>query len=398
MKERLTKSSVEAIEPAPRDVYAWDDQLPGFGVKVTPAGARIYILKYRHRGAQRWLTLGRHGEVTVAAARQKALRERGRVADGEDPAAARAAKTAAPTVDDLANRYLLEHAESHKKPRSAEEDRRNLRLHVRPALGAVRVADVTRQDILKLHHAMRETPGAANRVVALASMMFGLAQEWGMRPEGSNPCRRIKKFKERARDRFLTGDELRRMGEALLDAEGTGEHPTAIAIIRLLVLTGCRLSEITTLQWEFVDIERSCLRLADSKTGAKVVRLGAPALDLLANLPRLAATPYVFPAARRGRGPGHFVGVNHIWLRIRAKAGLHDVRLHDLRHTFASWSVMGGTTLHVTGALLGHRQPQTTARYAHLAEDPVQAAADRVAAAIAGNMVVRRPAGLANNG
>src|SRR5215469_4428113 len=178
MRERLTKSSVEAIEPGARDAYFWDDQTPGFGLKVTPSGARIYVLKYRHRGAQRWLTLGRHGEITVGEARQKALRERGRIAGGEDPASARPGKAAAPTVDDLAARYLLEHAEPHKKPRSAEEDRRNLKLHIRPAIGTIRVADVTREDILKLHHAMREKPGAANRVLALASVMFGLAEEW----------------------------------------------------------------------------------------------------------------------------------------------------------------------------------------------------------------------------
>ena len=383
MKIRLTKTTVEAIEPGGRDVYAWDDQLPGFGVKVTPAAARIYLLKYRYRGAQKWLTLGRHSEITAAEARQRATGLRGRIADGEDPAAARQA-IASPTVNDLADRYLAEHAEPHKKPRSVEEDRRNLKLHIRPALGPLKVVDVTRQELLKLHHEMRGTPGAANRVVALLSMMFGLAEEWGWRPEASNPCRRMKKFKERSRDRFLTGEELQRLGQALATAERDGEHPAAIAVIRLLVLTGCRLSEITTLEWTFVDFERSCLRLPDSKTGAKVVRLGAPALNLLSKLPRFD-NPFIFPVTRQGRGgPGHFVGVNHIWLRIRAKSGLGDVRLHDLRHTFASWSVMGGTTLHVTGALLGHRQPQTTARYAHLAEDPVQAAADRVAGSIAG--------------
>jgi integrase len=383
VKIRLTKTTIEAIESGGRDLYAWDDQLPGFGVKVTPAAARIYLLKYRYRGAQKWLTIGRHGEITVAEARQRATALRGRIADGEDPAAARRA-IASPTIADLADRYLAEHAEPHKKPRSVDEDRRNLRLHIRPALGPLKVADVTRQEILKLHHEMRQTPGAANRVMALLSMMFGLAEEWGWRPEASNPCRRIKKFKERSRNRFLTGEELQRLGQALATAEHDGEHPAAIAVIRLLVLTGCRLSEITTLEWPFVDFERSCLRLPDSKTGAKVVRLGAPALDLLSKLPRFDSS-FMFPVARQGRGgPGHFVGVNHVWQRIRAKAGLGDVRLHDLRHTFASWAVMGGTTLYVTGALLGHRQPQTTAKYSHLADDPVQAAADRVAGSIAG--------------
>jgi integrase len=392
MKSRLSKTGVEAIEPGAADIYAWDDRVAGFGVKVTPKGARIYLLKYRIGGAQRWLVLGRHGEITAEDARTKAVRLRGAIANGEDPARIRDDQAAAPTIDELADRYLEEYAGPHKRPRSVEEDRRNLRLHVRPELGQLKASAVTRQDVLKLHHQMRSTPGAANRVQALLSKMFGLAEEWGMRLEGSNPCRRIKRFEEKSRERFLSTDELQRLGRALDEAGRDGEHPSGINIIRLLLLTGCRLSEILTLEWSFMDFERSCLRLPDSKTGAKVVRLGAPALDLMASLPRYVS-PFVFPAARgantspnraRRIGAGHFVGIERIWQRVRARAGLDDVRLHDLRHTFASWSVMGGATLHMTGTLLGHRQAGTTMRYAHFAEDPVQAAAERVAGTIAG--------------
>ena len=391
MKTRLSKTSVEAIEPGPKDIYAWDDRTPGFGVKVTPAGGQIYVLKYRAEGAQRWLVLGRHGDVTLDQARTKAIKLRGAIADGKNPARARDQHAAEPTVDELADRYLAEYAEPHKKPRSVEEDRRNLKLHIRPELGALKVSAVTRQDILKLHHKLRATPGAANRVLALLSKMFGLAEDWGIRADSRNPCRRIKKFEESSRERFLTTEELRRLGSALDKAKRDGKHPSGIGIIRLLLFTGCRRDEILTLQWSFVDFERTCLRLPDSKTGAKVVRLGAPALDLLSGLPRFAS-PYVFPAARgantspdrkRRIGAGHFVGIERIWQHVRARAGLEDVRLHDLRHTFASWSVMGGATLHMTGALLGHRQAGTTMRYAHLADDPVQAAADRVAGTIA---------------
>jgi integrase len=404
MKTRLSKTSVEAIAPGSKDIYAWDDRTPGFGVKVTPAGGRVYVLKYRTAGAQRWLVLGRHGDVTLDQARTKAIKLRGAVADGKDPARLRDEHAAEPTVDQLADRYLAEYAEPHKKQRSVEEDRRNLKLHIRPELGALKVSALARQDILKLHHKMRATPGAANRVQALLSKMFGLAEEWGIRPEGSNPCRRIKKFEESSRERFLTTYELQRLGLALREAERDGEHPSGIGIIQLLLFTGCRRSEILTLQWSFVDLERCCLRLPDSKTGAKVVRLGAPALDLLSGLPRFAS-PFVFPAARgvnkspdreRRVGAGHFVGIERIWQRVRARAGIGDVRLHDLRHTFASWSVMGGATLHMTGALLGHRQAGTTMRYAHLADDPVQAAADRVARAIAGALGAGEPANVVN--
>ena len=391
MRFRVNKENVEAVEKGDRDVYLWDDKLPGFGAKVTPAGARIYVLKYRARRAQRWLVIGRHGDITADKARARAMKLRGVIADGGDPAQARDDRSAEPTIDDLADRYLSEYAEAHKKPSSAAEDRRNLKLHVRPELGSLKAGEITRQDVLKLHHKMRDTPGAANRVVALLSKMMVLAEEWGIRPEGSNPCRRVKKFEENARERFLSTEEFKKLGDALNAAERDGEHPSGTAIIRLLLLTGCRLSEILTLQWSYVDFERSVARLPDSKTGAKVVRLGAPALKLLADLPR-TESPFVFPRARganisadrtRKVGQGHFVGIQRIWQRVRKAAGLEDVRIHDLRHAFASLSVMGGVSLHVTGALLGHRQAVTTQRYAHLADDPLQAAAERVSSAVA---------------
>ena len=190
MKARLTKLVVEGIPAGERDSYAWDSGIPGFGVKVTPRGARIYILKYRSDGAQRWVTIGRHGDVTVEEARRKAVKLRGAIAGGEDPAGLRDRQAADPTVDQLADRYLEEHALPHKKPRSVEEDRRNLKLHVRPSLGGMTTGAVTRQDIMRLHHQLRATPTAANRVKALLGKMFDLAEQWGIRPENSNPCRR----------------------------------------------------------------------------------------------------------------------------------------------------------------------------------------------------------------
>jgi integrase len=265
MKTRLTKTAVEAIEPGAKDTYAWDDRVAGFGAKITPKGARIYVLKYRAGTAQRWLVLGRHGEITTEQARAKAIKLRGTIANGKDPARARDEHDEAPTVDALADRYLAEYAVAHKKPRSIAEDRRNLALHVRPVLGARKVIDVTRQDILALHHKMRSTPTAANRTATLLATMFRFAEEWGMRPENSNPARRVKKFAERKHERFLSLDELRRLGAALDQAEADGEHPSAVAIIRLLLLTGCRKAEVLSLRWEWIDFEHGCIRLPDSK-------------------------------------------------------------------------------------------------------------------------------------
>ena len=202
-----------------------------------------------------------------------------------------------------------------------------------------------------------------------------MAEAWGVQPDGSNPTRHVQKYPERKVERYLSDAELARLGGALEDAANTGEHPSVIAAIRLLIFTGCRRDEILKLRWEYVDFERGCLNLPESKTGAKVVPLGAPALELLAKLPRNDGNPYVLP----GKVPGkHFVGIQKAWERLRAQAGLSDVRLNDLRHTHASVGAAAGESLLVIGALLGHQQQATTQRYAHLSDDPVRAAAERI--------------------
>jgi integrase len=238
---------------------------------------------------------------------------------------------------------------------------------------------ITAADVARLHHALGDKPLAANRVLALISVMFNLAESWGLRAPGSNPCRHLKRYPERKRERFLGADEIQRLGAALVEAQG-GEHPSALAAIRLLLLTGARKSEILTLKWEHVDLERYALRLPDSKTGAKVIALGGAAAALLARLDRRDGNPYVCWGNSAG---GHFIGLQHVWQRIRRRAQLPEVRLHDARHTYASFGAAAGMGLPVLGALLGHKQPVTTARYAHLANDPLRAAADRIAGEIA---------------
>ena len=211
--------------------------------------------------------------------------------------------------------------------------------------------------------------------------MFTAAELWGLRPQGSNPCRYVKRFRERKRERFLSDGEYRRLGAVLREAERSGtESATAVAAIRLLMLTGCRLSEIMTLRWENVDLEKAELRLPDSKTGAKVVHLGQPAVTVLRGIAPVEGNPWVIT----GRRPGSRIASLHFpWGRIRKRAGLEDVRLHDFRHSYASGGLLVGEGLPMIGKLLGHSHVQTTARYAHLADDPVKAAADRIASRIA---------------
>lgn len=384
---KLTIRSVASAKPSDRDILVWDDELRGFGLRVKPSGIKSYLIQYRNQhNESRRLTIGRHGVVSPEEARRKARKLLGQVQDGSDPATERKDARSAPTVADLAERFMKEHANVKKRASSAQMDAINLRLHVLPSLGRKKVATVTRTDITSLHHAMRDRPGAANRVMALLSKMFNLAEKWELRPDGSNPCRHVDRYPERKMERFLSADELGRLGAVLTEAERTGtELPSVIAAIRLLIFTGARLGEILNLRWDQVDLERACLRLPESKTGPKVIHLSAPALEVLDGIERQDGSPSVIT----GKIPHKpLVNLRKPWYRIRSKAGLEDVRLHDLRHSFASVGVAGGLSLPIIGALLGHSQPATTARYAHLAADPLQQATnmigERIAAAMKG--------------
>ncbi len=385
---KLTVRTVSAAKAGERDLFIWDDELAGFGLRVKPSGVKSYLIQYRNQHNQsRRHTIGRHGVFSPEKAREKARRMLADIQDGADPAGERKEARKAPSVAELAERYLEEHARAKKRPSSVRMDEANLRLHVIPTLGRMKVAAITRPDITNLHHSMRDRPGAANRVLALLSKMFNLAEKWDLRIDGSNPCRHVERYRERKMERFLATEELARLGAVLSEAERTAtELPSVIAAIRLLIFTGARLGEILGLQWRDVDFERTCLRLPESKTGAKVIHLNAPAMEVLNGLEREEGNTWVIA----GREPGKpLVNLRKPWHRIREAAGLADVRLHDLRHSFASVGVAGGLSLPMIGALLGHAQPATTARYAHLAADPLKQAADligeRIAAAMKGD-------------
>src|SRR3954452_797579 len=219
--------------------------------------------------------------------------------------------------------------------------------------------------------------------------MFNLAEVWGLRPDGTNPRKHIKKYPEEKRQRFLSPAELKRVGEVLREMESEGvELASAVAATRLLILTGCRLSEIMTLQWDHVDVPGKALRLPDSKTGAKVVHLGQPAVEVLEKIERIERNPWVIVGAKPG---ARLTDLQPFWQRVRARAGLKDVRIHDLRHTFASTAVAGGQGLPMIGKLLGHTQVQTTARYAHLANEPIRIAADQVSSTLAAALAPSQP-------
>jgi integrase len=242
------------------------------------------------------------------------------------------------------------------KPRTAEEYQFAVSRYICPVLGHHRIADLTRADVAQLHHQLRDRPYQANRSLAVLSKMMNLSEEWGLRPDGSNPCRHVKMYREEKRERYLTKDELRRLGAALADAERDGtESPFAMVAVGLLILTGARLMEILTLRWEYIDFENEVLRLPDCKTGAKLIHLNEPAINLLRALPQMVGNPHVIAGKKDGAS---LVNLGKPWRRICAKAGLTDVRLHDLRHSFASVAVGSGMSLPMIGKLLGpHSQP-----------------------------------------
>ncbi len=385
-RRSISRRTVEALE-VDRDTVFWDSGQPGFGVRVYPSGSKHYIVQTRARGAAKRLTIGRHGVITPEEARRRAALIIARIKAGEDPVPEplAAKHPDGPTVAALAARYLEEYAEQHCKPNTVKAYRRMANGHIVPTLGKLPLGSVRREHVRDLHHAMRATPVQANRTLDLLSRMFNMAESWGLTPEGSNPCRGTVKYRQQARERFLTAAEFRRLGRALDEAEADGAVSAhAAAAIRLLMLTGCRKNEIVTLRWRDVDLEAMELNLEDTKTGARTVPLSPEAVRVLAGIPRAEGNPWVI----QGRKPGERLGfIDRQWCLVRERARLEDVRLHDCRHSFASRALALGESLPVIGRLLGHAHVETTAKYAHLARDSMHEAAVRVADSIAADIL-----------
>lgn len=376
---KLTKRVVESLAPGDRDYTVWDEALPGFGIRIWPSGKRVYILKYRNQyGRQRKPVLGVHGPMTADQARDKALSWLGKTGDGADPSGERQEGRRAPTLPEFAERYLREHAAAKKAPRSLKEDRRLIENVLLPEFRTRKLAEITRSEVAQFHHRLRATPVEANRALSLLSRMFNLAESWGLRPDHTNPCFHVPKYKEKKRQRYLTPAEFSRLGAALNEAEKSGsELGSAIAAIRLLIFSGARLSEILTLQWDYVNWGQKRLDLPDSKTGAKIIYLNEPALTVLSRIEKVGGNPFVIVGGKAG---SYLIDLEKPWQRLRVRAGINDIRLHDLRHSFASVGVSNNLSLPIIGALLGHREAATTARYAHLAADPIRHANDRIGA------------------
>lgn len=382
---KLTKRLVEGLESRSEDYMVWDRDLSGFGVRVYASGRKSYLVQYRAGGRTRRHSIGQHGALTADEARQEARKLLGDVARGGNPSEDRQRHLRAPTIASLCDRFLDEYAAVHCKPSTVRSYRCVIEQCVRPALGPRKIVDITRADIVEFHHRLRATPYMANRSVSMLSKMFNLAEDWGLRSDGTNPARRIKRFREEEKKRFLNEQEQTRLWQALAAALEEGEESIyAVSAIQLLILTGCRLGEILTLQWSYVTAHH--LELPDSKTGRRRIPLPREAYDILSALPRKPGNPYVILGESED---GHLVNLQKTWLRVRKRAGLSDVRMHDLRHTYASVAVMSGIDPFLLKEIMGHKNLQTTLRYAHFADESVQRAAASVASRLAFGM--KRP-------
>lgn len=397
---KLSKRTIDALPAAERPTFYFDRELKGFGLKVMPSGVKTFIVEYRPGAGgrstpKRRLTLGRLGALTPDEARELAKGALGRVHAGNDPAADRAKARAEMTFDKVCDLYLEEGCET-KKPSTIATDRGRIERHIKPLLGRKRVGEITRADVekfmrdvaggktaadvkTKLHgRAIVEGgKGTATRTVGLLGGIMSFAVARKLRTD--NPVRGVKRYADKKGETFLSASQLAKLGAALTALEGDGANPAAIAIIRLLAFTGARKSEITSLRWQEVDLGRGYLRLGDSKTGAKVIPIGVPAIEVLAAVPIIDGNGLVFPASSGG---SHFQGTEKVWRLVRVAAGFPALRLHDLRHSFASVGLARGDALQVIGAILGHTDVKTTSRYAHLADDPVRRAADGISKSV----------------
>ncbi len=408
---KLTKRTLDTLAAADRPYIAFDADLTGFGVRVMPTGVKSWIVEYRPHGggravAKRRVTLGKVGALTPDQGRRMAADMLAQVRLGGDPASERAERREAVTVGELLKLFDEQYIGPMLKPGTAVSHRIALN-DLRRAHGAVKAEGLTRAHIAALHARMADRPCAANRAVAVWSKAFAWGATRGLVPEGLNPARGLQKYREQGRERYLTRDELSALGDALRLGETNGlpyavdeagprsKHapkpenrkrkldPFAVAAIRLLILTGARLREILDSKWSYVDFERGVIFLPESKTGKKTIYLSAAAQSILQGLPRIEGNLHVIAGAKNGSPRAD---LKKPWAAVAAHAGLSGVRLHDLRHSFASVGAGASFGLPIVGKLLGHTQAATTARYAHLDADPLRLAVETIGATITAAM------------
>lgn len=380
-KLKLTKTVVDAAQPKSDPYELRDTAIPGFLLKVTPAGRKIFMVAYvANNGQRRKPAIGRFGEITVDQARTIAQDWLADVRKGKDPSVERSAARRAPTVKELFDRFIADYSELRNKPSTVESNRGYGKLYIIPHLGQMKVPDVTRADIANLMKKMSKTPTNANRVLSAVRKMFNMAEVWGMRPDGSNPCRHIPKFPERGKTRLITDAELKRLYAYLDKAEADGlEHPFILLAVRLQFEFAARMSEILKLEWSWVDLDNRRVEWPESKTGGMSKPMSAEAVRLFKTAPRLEVSSYVCPSVFDPNLPMSKHTYYQGWRRILGRAGLQRIGTHSIRHRSATDIANSGIPVKVGMALTAHKTVTMFMRYVHTEDDPVRAAADVVA-------------------
>jgi integrase len=378
MPVRLTEALLDSLTPSDRDQFLFDAMLATFGYRLTPAGRGIFFAGRPRR------TIGYRPPLKVTEARELAHQMLADLRQGRDPAVERKARLRAAaanemTVGQLAAKWMLDYVQPKLKPRTAFDYERLLAQHILPAIGHLSVARIERDDVVRLHVDMARIPRRANYAIATLRALINFGIDLGLRPPASNPARRIKMYRERARERFLSETEISKAAEAIEQAERAGKiGPHGAAGLRLALFTGARSGEITAIEWSHVDWQRKLIRLPDSKTNEpRTIHLSEAALEVLKTVPRIGR--FVIAGAKPDEP---YKNLGRAWIDIRGNAGLNDVRLHDLRHSYASLAAGRGVSLQMIGKLLGHKVAATTQRYAHLARDAVAAVNDELGAAM----------------
>jgi integrase len=387
MKIKLTQKVIENLSPATeRFCLVEDSEQRGLQLRVNLDGTKTWLVFYRINGQRRRPSIGRYPEMNVERARLAARKIVSDADAGVDYSILKHAARQGMTLKAFCEEVFLPDSEKRMRPRTVYEHRSRLRVHVFPMLGKRKLNTLSVADVRRLHASMAEIPSAANRTIELLRLVINKAIAWGHLPEDAgNPALKVQRFKEHPRERFLQPDEIGRFAAALDKAEADGSEPLqAILAIKLLLMTGCRRNEILELEWADVDVAHRVINLPDakSKTGARTVHLSPAAVEIVERLRNLQTQGNAFVVEGHCHGK-RLVGIHRIWDRLRKAAAMPDLRLHDLRHSFASAAVWSGVNLPIVGGLLGHRQPRTTGRYAHLADSVLTQAADLVGQALA---------------
>ena len=369
-RANLTDARIGALRPRKSAYDIRDGRLRGFGVRVLPSGGKRFFVHCQHRGERVWKIVGDAAAMDVREARSRARGTLAAIRRGED-----APRDPGETLFEAVAEAASERHGRVWKARTLAVNRSYLRRQILPHFAGRQVAEIDRRDVGNWFASLAATPVAADRSMPVLSVIMKEAEAMGLRPEGSNPCRGFRRYRRKGRERFLSDEEVRRLSAVLSAHEG--RSPERVAIIRLLLLTGCRKSEILTLRWS--DYREGHLFLQDSKTGPRTVWLSEPARTVLDGLERKGR--WMFPARRSG-SPQSKSWLDQFWWTLRAEAGLEDVRLHDLRHTHASIALRKGETVLAIGRLLGHADPETTLKYAHLSDVMAMQAAETVGAVL----------------